>query len=125
MNVEQEDITADKSVDNAYSEDVLPEDKPKNKKAVDQLSKDLKVGSLKSGDDLNSDTDEKPENSKVKEKEIKAQNSMSSSFDKSQRIPPELPPSINESSSHKDSQQLDEPKQKAFAMFQEMLLSEN
>ena len=36
MNVEQEDITADRSVDNAHSEDVLLEDKPKNEKAVER-----------------------------------------------------------------------------------------
>ena len=69
MNVEQEDITAYKSVDDGYSVDVLPEDKPKNKKAVDQLSKDSEVRPMESDDDLNSDTDDKPENSKVKEKD--------------------------------------------------------
>ena len=50
---------------------------------MEQLSKDSDVESMGSDDDSNSDTDiiipssdEKPENSKVKEKEIEAKNSM-------------------------------------------------
>ena len=68
MNADEEDITADKSVDNAHSEDVLPKDKPENKRGVDHLSKDSEVGPMELDDDLNSDTDDKPENSKVKKR---------------------------------------------------------
>ena len=79
---------------------------------MEQLSKDSDVKFRGSDDDSNSDTDiiiptpdEKPENSKVKEKEIEAKNGMFSFFNKPQRIPPEPPP--NQSISHKDNQQPD------------------